>query len=130
MTTAVEFDAAVAEHEADPVVVRLAGRDWTLPHTWCAAVPLLLARWMIDGREFDVITDTEMWHLAELMAGPDIVTEWRAVEVTAGQVAMAVRVLVAAYGQQRRTLSGEALPPETGAAPSCSRASTSLNDGD
>lgn len=128
MTTAVEFDAAVAEHEADPVVVRLAGRDWTLPHTWCAAVPLLLARWMIDGREFDDITDTEMWHLAELMAGGDVVAEWRAVGITSVQVAVAVRVLVAAYGQQRP--SGEALPPETGAPASCSPASTSLNDGD
>jgi len=73
-----DFDEAFAESSAEPVVVRLFGRDWELPGRLPAAAPLKIVRYMGEGRDGTDLTAAEMVDLAVGMIPQAVLDEWLA----------------------------------------------------
>ena len=76
--TTIDIDAAFSEHErlsAEPITLRLAGREWILPGVVSAAGVLRIAQWEAAGRSQESLTKAEMLALVG-----DLVPEhiWRA----------------------------------------------------
>lgn len=121
-----DLDAELAEEEnldesGEPVIIRLFGQDWEFPVSWPAAVPILLARWMADGREFQNLTGAELLTLVSLMVPDDIMRHWQAKGISVPVLERVVHKLVSEYATGPE---GEAEPPETGAAPTPSPSSS------
>lgn len=73
-----DFDEAFAEQAAEPVRVRLYGRDWELPGRLPAAAPLKIARYMGEGREQTSLTAAELLDLAADLIPRVTLDEWLA----------------------------------------------------
>ena len=56
----IDFDAALAEHEEQPVVVRYLGRDWQLFSSLPAKPVMRLLRLEAEGRDGDALSQAEM----------------------------------------------------------------------
>lgn len=107
-----DIDALLAEQTADTITIRVFGEDWQLPAALPAIIPLLLARWVADGREADDLTNAECLLFAEALVPGEILDEWKRRGLTVDQLDPIISAIVSEIGLAS---PGEAAPPATGA---------------
>jgi hypothetical protein len=114
-----DLDAAYEEADSavEPLTVRLHGRDWELPGTVPAAVPLRLALWVekgwIDPDDGVIDPDVPFEELAGLMRDmvPEAVfAEWTKLGLGIDRIPVLVERLMYAYNEVTR--QGEARAPK------------------
>jgi hypothetical protein len=59
-----DFDLALEEANAEPMVIKLYGQEWPLPGVMPAAVPLRMARLLVDGKDQESLTMPELLTIA------------------------------------------------------------------
>ena len=110
----VDFDAARAEAQREPVVVKAFGEEWTLGASMPAEIPIMSARWSAQGR--DSLTEGEQLLLVSKLVPEDVLTEWFARGLTVDDLDVMVPAIINAFGAvDDADAEGEALAPEDGA---------------
>lgn len=72
----IDFDAALAEMEQDPVVVRYLGRDWELYPSLPAKPVLRLLQLELDGEGEREASTSEVVTCLREMVPPDVLDAW------------------------------------------------------
>ncbi len=111
----IDFDAALAESEKEPVVVRFQGRDWELYPALPAKPVLRLMRMRAGDDEAD-LDRGEMLDLLCGMVPAEVFEAWLDGGLTLDQLARLLRMLMSAYrlGGEEATDEGEAEGPAAG----------------
>lgn len=109
-----DFDAAIAEVEEEPVVVRYRGRDWELYPSLPAKLILRILRLQAQGRTEEDLTHGEMITLLTELVPPDVLDAWLDAGMTMDQMSGLIRRVVAIYnGSDGGDDSGEAVSPSS-----------------
>jgi hypothetical protein len=113
----IDFDAALAEADEQPVVVRYKGRDWQLYASLPAKPLMRLLRLQAEGRD-DALSQAEMVRFMSEMVPPGVLDAWLDEGMTVDEMGRLLRAVVAVYrgGEE----AGEAPRPATGRPPSSS----------
>lgn len=114
----IDFDAALAEADEQPVVVRYKGRDWQL-YVSLPAKPLMrLLRLQAEGQAENKLQQAEVVRFMSEMVPPDVLDAWLDEGMTVDEMGRVLRMVVAKYrgGEE----PGEAPRPATGRSPSSS----------
>lgn len=111
----IDFDAALAESEKEPVVVRFQGRDWELYPALPAKPVLRLMRMRAGDDEAD-LDRGEMLDLLCGMVPAGVFEAWLDGGLTLDQLARLLRMLMSAYriGGEEASGEGEAEGPAAG----------------
>lgn len=107
----IDFDAARAERQREPVVVRFAGRDWQLHTGLPAAVMLdvMEAKAKGDGE----IPDAQAIGMLRQLVPADVLGEWLTLGLTIDELLDLVPMLMRAYrGDDGAAPEGEAPAPD------------------
>lgn len=108
----IDFDAALAEAEEQPVVVRYKGRDWRLYASLPAKPVLRLLRLQAEGQDEDALTQADMVRFMSEMVPADVLEAWLDAGLTVDEMGQLLRLVFAAYrgGEE----AGEAPRPAKG----------------
>lgn len=109
-----DFDAAFAERDAKPLLIRLYGRMWELPGVMPAEVPLKLARYMADGRGEDELNEPEKFDLAAALVPSDTLQAWMAKGLDAEQLGQILLWVLRQYHSPEGGDGPELAAPVTG----------------
>jgi hypothetical protein len=72
-----DFDEAFAEVQAEPIRIRLYGRDWELPGSMPAALVIKVSRWSAEGRDLKTdLTGAELFDFAAAAIPRPVLDEW------------------------------------------------------
>ena len=115
----IDFDAALAEAEEEPVVVRYLGRDWTLFTSLPAKPVLRLLRLQADGLRESELGEAEMIDFMAQLVPANVLEAWLDGGLTIDQMAQLLRAILEAYRGEEPD-EGEAPGPTAGPAPSSS----------
>jgi len=119
MNRFIDFDAAMAEAEDRPLVVRCLGRDWDLYSAIPAKPVFQLLRMQADGRSEDELGQSEMVNFMSELVPPDTFDAWLDGGLTIDQIAKLLRAVLTAYqGTEPGEALGEASGPKPGPASS------------
>lgn len=120
MSRIIDFDAARAEREREPLLLRAYGREFSLPPTMPATLFLDIIRLQDEGRFDDDLTDMEAYGLLRRVVPASVLDELRQEEDFAvDDYADLCRLIMQAYMQTGEDGPGE---PE---APSGEKSATS-----
>ncbi len=110
MTRYIDFDAARAERQREPVVVRIFGRDWELPASLPAKVMLDVVAAQAKG--VDEMTESQGAELVRALVPKDIFDAWLdegfSVDDLVELVPMLIRIYRGGSGEEEQ---GEASAP-------------------
>lgn len=120
MTRFIDFDAALAEAAAEPVIVRYQGRDWTLYASIPAKPVMRLLHLQAEGRDTDELAQREVVTFLSEMVPADVLEAWLDGGMSIDEMAKLLRAVVAAYrvGDAEENQEGEAPGPTVGPPPS------------
>lgn len=111
----IDFDAALAEAEERPVVVRYQGRDWTLFSAIPAKPVFKLMRLKAQGHGGDSLSQAEMVEFMTELVPAGTLEEWLDGGISIDAMTKLLLAIVNAYtGTGEEEASGEAPSPETG----------------
>lgn len=113
-----DFDAALEETTAEPLMVRLYGQDWPLPATMPAAVPLRMARLLADGRDQESLSMAEILAIAGDVFPPETLDAWLAKGIDVDLLGQVVSWVFKQY--MGKALDGDEPDPGEASAPSSS----------
>jgi hypothetical protein len=115
----VDFDAALAESEEQPVTLRFQGRDWQLYPALPAKPVLKLMRLEAEGHE-EELSRIEMLDLLCSLVPPEAFAAWLDGGLTIDQLAKLLKAIMAIYRAGEGGDEGEAPGPGEGPMPSSS----------
>jgi hypothetical protein len=120
----IDFDAAIAESEERPVVVRYLARDWELYPSMPAKPAFRLLRLQAEGLGEAQLGRAEMLaFMAEMVPG-EVLDAWLDGGLTIEQLGRLLRLVFDVYqGDAEAGAEGEAEGPQTGPTPSSSTGS-------
>jgi len=121
----IDFDAALAESEERPVVVRYKGRDWELYPALPAKPVLRLLRLQADGHGGDELSQTEMVRFMSEMVPAEVLDAWADAGMSVDEMGRLLRAVLDAYRGDEGGDQGEALGPATGRKTSSSAGASS-----
>ena len=121
----IDFDAALAEHEEQPVVVRYLGRDWQLFSSLPAKPVMRLLRLEAEGRDGDALSQAEMVSFMTELVPADALDAWLDAGMTVDEMGRLLRLVFAAYRGGQEDEPGEAPRPAPGRSPSSSTGASS-----
>jgi len=108
----IDFDAALAEDEEQPVVVRYQGRDWQLFSSLPAKPVMRLLRLQAEGADDDM-SQAEMVRFMSELVPTDVLDAWLDAGMTVDEMGRLLRAVFAAY-RGAEDDPGEAPRPATG----------------
>ena len=121
----IDFDAALAESEEQPVLVRYKGRDWELYPALPAKPVLRLLRLQAEGHGGDELSQTEMVRFMSEMVPAEVLDAWLDAGMTVDEMGRLLRAVLDAYRGDEGGDQGEALGPATGRKTSSSAGASS-----
>jgi hypothetical protein len=112
----IDFDAAFAELDAEPITVTMFGQDWVLPGSLPAPFVLTMKRLMDDGRKDSELSNSEVFDLLLKLVPADIFDAWQALGLALEQMPVVFEMLFHAYIPREAT-SGNGPAPQQGGTP-------------
>ena len=109
----IDFDAALAEAEETPVVVRYLGRDWTLYASLPAKPVLRLLRMEAEGEGGREPSLSETVACLSEMVPADVLEAWLDGGMSVDAMTQLLQTVIAAYNTGGEA-TGEAARPKTG----------------
>ncbi len=109
----IDFDAALAEAEETPVVVRYLGRDWTLYAALPAKPVLRLLQMDAEGEDGREPSLSETVACLSEMVPPDVLEAWLDGGMSVDAMTQLLKTVIAAY-KTGGDEAGEAARPKTG----------------
>jgi len=122
-----DYDAAFAEEKAEPLIRRLYGKDWTLPAVLPAAVTLKVARWNVEGRAREDLSEAEVFDLAADIVPADTLTAWTDKGLSTDRLAVILMDLIVEYAARAGVDLPSADPDAEGNAPTTPSEATGLS---
>jgi len=110
----IDFDAALAESQREPVVVRYLGRDWELYPALPAKPVLRLLRLQAEGHGGDELSQTEMVRFMSEMVPAEVLDAWLDAGMSVDEMGRLLRAVLDVYRGEEGDEPGEAPGPETG----------------
>jgi hypothetical protein len=110
-TRYVDFDAARAEAQREPVVVKAFGEEWKLGSSMPAEIPIMSARWASEDR--GDLTEGEQMLLISKLVPEDVLTQWFARGLTVDDLDVLVPAIINAFNAPQES-EGEAEAPADG----------------
>jgi len=110
----IDFDAALAESQREPVVVRYLGRDWELYPALPAKPVLRLLRLQAEGHGGDELSQTEMVRFMSEMVPSEVLDAWLDAGMSVDEMGRLLRAVLDVYRGEEGDEPGEAPGPETG----------------
>lgn len=104
----IDIDAAFAEQDVEasaPIVVRLAGVDWTLPGVLSAAAVVRISRWQEAGRELDELNVGETMALLGDLVPDHVLTAWTEAGIGIEDPRLSAAVVAIVEEQAKRLLA-------------------------
>lgn len=121
----IDFDAALAESEEQPVVVRYKGRDWELYPALPAKPVLRLLRLQAEGHGGDELSQTEMVRFMSEMVPAEVLDAWLDAGMSVDEMGRLLRAVLDVYRGEEGDEPGESPGPKSGPAPSSSTGQSS-----
>ncbi len=121
----IDFDAALAESDEQPVIVRYKGRDWELYPALPAKPVLRLLRLQAEGHGGDELSQTEMVRFMSEMVPAEVLDAWLDAGMSVDEMGRLLRAVLDAYRGDEGDEPGEAPGPATGRMKSSSTGASS-----
>ena len=111
----IDFDAARAERKKTPLIVKLFGREWELPSSLPADVPLDVARMYEEKGPNAAVSENSLLALMSRAIPEDLFEQWCELGLDAEDYGELLIMIIRVYQGKSDGEQGEAKAPEAGA---------------